>query len=117
MAELQQRMAISGQLAPILTDDDEAAAGRLWDLSKAPLQHGDYELIVQYGDFLAQQPELMKLAQQLGRSREAKSVPSQMRRWKRFISWSASRTTCRKRSAASIRAMTCCVYCLRSWRR
>ncbi|WP_394541693.1 ATPase RavA stimulator ViaA [Pantoea sp. SGAir0418] len=77
MAELQQRMAISGQLAPILTDDDEAAAGRLWDLSKAPLQHGDYELIVQYGDFLAQQPELMKLAQQLGRSREAKSVPSQ----------------------------------------
>ncbi len=77
MAELQQRMAISGQLAPILTDDDEAAAGRLWDLSKTSLQHGDYELIVQYGDFLAQQPELMKLAQQLGRSREAKSVPSQ----------------------------------------
>ncbi|ORM70689.1 ATPase RavA stimulator ViaA [Pantoea rwandensis] len=77
MAELQQRMAISGQLAPILTDDDEAAAGRLWDMSKAPLQRGDYELIVQYGDFLAQQPELMKLAQQLGRSREAKSVPSQ----------------------------------------
>ncbi|ADU71257.1 ATPase RavA stimulator ViaA [Pantoea sp. At-9b] len=77
MAELQQRMALSGQLAPILTDDDEAAAGRLWDLSKAPLQHGDYELIVQYGDFLAQQPELMKLAQQLGRSREAKAVPSQ----------------------------------------
>ena len=77
MAELQQRMAISGQLAPILTDDDEAAAGRLWDMSKASLQHGDYELIVQYGDFLAQQPELMKLAQQLGRSREAKSVPSQ----------------------------------------
>ncbi|MBN9931627.1 hypothetical protein HZD82_27500, partial [Pantoea agglomerans] len=30
-----------------------------------------------YGDFLAQQPELLKLAQQLGRSREAKSVPSQ----------------------------------------
>ncbi|ORM74844.1 hypothetical protein HA48_02640 [Pantoea wallisii] len=77
MAELQQRMAISGQLAPILTDDDEAAAGRLWDLSKAPLQPGDYQLIVQYGDFLAQQPELKKLAQQLGRSREAKSVPSQ----------------------------------------
>lgn len=77
MAELQQRMALSGQLAPILTDDDEAAAGRLWDMSKAPLQHGDYELIVQYGDFLAQQPELMKLAQQLGRSREAKAVPSQ----------------------------------------
>ncbi len=76
MAELQQRMALSGQLAPILTDEDEAAAGRLWDLSKAPLQAGDYALIVQYGDFLAQQPELMQLAQQLGRSREAKSIPA-----------------------------------------
>jgi len=77
MAELQQQMAISGQLAPILTDDDEAAAGRLWDLSKTSLQPGDAQLIVQFGDFLAQQPELMQLAQQLGRSREAKSVPSQ----------------------------------------
>jgi uncharacterized protein with von Willebrand factor type A (vWA) domain len=76
IAELQQRMALSGQLAPILSDDDEAAAGRLWDMSKSSLQHGDYELMLQYGDFLAQQPELIKLAQQLGRSREAKSVPS-----------------------------------------
>ncbi|MDT1818027.1 hypothetical protein FPK51_26995, partial [Acinetobacter baumannii] len=28
-----------------------------------------------YGDFLNQQPELLQLAEQLGRSREAKSVP------------------------------------------
>ena len=77
MAELQQRMALSGQLAPLLSDNDEAAAGRLWDMSKAPLQHGDYQLMLEYGDFLAQQPELLALAQQLGRSREAKSVPSQ----------------------------------------
>jgi len=77
MAELQQRMALSGQLAPLLSDGDEAAAGRLWDMSKAPLQHGDYQLMLEYGDFLAQQPELLALAQQLGRSREAKSVPSQ----------------------------------------
>nr|MBA2817778.1 VWA domain protein interacting with AAA ATPase [Candidatus Pantoea persica] len=42
MAELQQRMALSGQLAPMLSDVNEAAAGRLWDMSKAPLQHGDY---------------------------------------------------------------------------
>ena len=76
LAELQQRMALSGQLSPLLGEDEEAAAGRLWDMSKAPLQRGDYQLILQYGDFLAQQPELMKLAQQLGRSREAKSVPS-----------------------------------------
>jgi len=77
LAELQQRLAISGQLAPVLADDDEAAAGRLWDMSASKLQYGDYKLIVQYGDFLAQQPELLKLAEQLGRSREAKSVPSQ----------------------------------------
>lgn len=77
LAELQQRMALSGQLAPLLSEDDEAAAGRLWDMSKASLQRGDYQLMLQYGNFLAQQPELMKLAQQLGRSREAKSVPSQ----------------------------------------
>ncbi|MCP6634935.1 hypothetical protein NL498_26405, partial [Klebsiella pneumoniae] len=36
---------------------------------------GDYQLIVKYGEFLAAQPELMQLAEQLGRSREAKSVP------------------------------------------
>ncbi|MBP2169036.1 uncharacterized protein with von Willebrand factor type A (vWA) domain [Erwinia toletana] len=77
LAELQQRLAISGQLAPLLADDDEAAAGRLWDMSASKLQYGDYKLIVQYGDFLARQPELLKLAEQLGRSREAKSVPSQ----------------------------------------
>lgn len=76
LAELQQRLAMSGQLSPVLADDDEAAAGRLWDMSSSTLQRGDYQLIVQYGDFLAQQPELMKLAQQLGRSREAKSVPT-----------------------------------------
>ncbi|MFS2221445.1 ATPase RavA stimulator ViaA [Pantoea sp. B65] len=77
LAELQQRLAISGQLAPVLADDDEAAAGRLWDMSASKLQYGDYKLIAEYGDFLAQQPELLKLAEQLGRSREAKSVPSQ----------------------------------------
>lgn len=76
MAELQQRMALSGQLAPLLSDGDEAAAGRLWDMGKTSLQYGDYQLIVEYGEFLAQQPELIKLAQQLGRSREAKSIPT-----------------------------------------
>ncbi|WP_261641996.1 ATPase RavA stimulator ViaA [Erwinia mallotivora] len=74
LAELQQRLAMSGQLVPVLSDDNEAAAGRLWDLSSSPLQHSDYQLIVEYGDFLAQQPMLQKLAEQLGRSREAKAV-------------------------------------------
>lgn len=77
LAELQQRLAMSGQLAPVLSDDSEAASGRLWDLSKCSLQRGDYQLIVNYGDFLTQQPMLQKLAEQLGRSREAKAVLSE----------------------------------------
>ncbi|MBK4725548.1 ATPase RavA stimulator ViaA [Pantoea agglomerans] len=76
LADLQQRLAMSGQLAPVLATDDEAAAGRLWDLTRSSLQRDDYQLMVQYGDFLASQPELLKLAEQLGRSREAKAVLS-----------------------------------------
>ncbi|WP_067700649.1 ATPase RavA stimulator ViaA [Erwinia sp. ErVv1] len=87
MAELQQRMAMSGQLAPVLSDSDEAAAGRLWDLTRAPLQRGDYQLIVDYGDFLAGQPMLLRLAEQLGRSRDAKSVPTQDAPPEAFHQW------------------------------
>ena len=67
-------MTLSGQLEQVLVEN-ENAAGRLWDMSAGQLKRGDYQLIVKYGDFLAQQPELMKLAEQLGRSREARSVP------------------------------------------
>ncbi|MEJ4046506.1 ATPase RavA stimulator ViaA [Erwinia sp. SLM-02] len=77
LAELQHRLAMSGQLAPVLASDDDAAAGRLWDLTRSTLQREDYQLIVQYGDFLAGQPELIKLAEQLGRSREAKAVQAE----------------------------------------
>ncbi len=59
---------------PVLAEND-TAAGRLWDMSAGELKRGDYQLIVRYGDFLNQQPELLQLAEQLGRSREAKSVP------------------------------------------
>lgn len=74
LSEVQERMTLSGQLAPVLTEN-ENAAGRLWDMSAGRLKRGDYQLIVRYGDFLNQQPELQHLAEQLGRSREAKSVP------------------------------------------
>ncbi len=77
IAELQQRMALSGQLSPLLAEDEEAAAGQLWDMSKAPLQKGDTDLILQYSDFLSTHPELQTLAEQLGRSREAQSIPAQ----------------------------------------
>ncbi|ACR71010.1 protein viaA [Edwardsiella ictaluri] len=68
--ELQQRMQLSGALEPVLVEN-ENAAGRLWDMSRAPTHHGDYQLLVQYGDFLAGQPELLQLAERLGRSRAA----------------------------------------------
>lgn len=74
LSEVQERMTLSGQLEQALVEN-ENAAGRLWDMSAGQLKRGDYQLIVKYGDFLAQQPELMKLAEQLGRSREARSVP------------------------------------------
>lgn len=74
LSEVQEKMTLSGQLEPILVEND-AAAGRLWDMSEGQLKRGDWQLIVRYGDFLTEQPELMHLAEQLGRSREAKSVP------------------------------------------
>ena len=74
LSEVQERMTLSGQLEKVLVENDHAA-GRLWDMSAGQLKRGDYQLIVKYGDFLASQPELEKLAAQLGRSREAKSVP------------------------------------------
>lgn len=72
LTELQQRLALSGQLAPVLGEDD-ASAGRLWDMSRGYPQRSDYQLIIQYGDFLARQPELLALAEQLGRCHEARS--------------------------------------------
>lgn len=74
LSEVQERMTLSGQLDPVLAEND-TAAGRLWDMSAGQIKRGDYQLIVKYGDFLTQQPELQRLAEQLGRSREAKSVP------------------------------------------
>lgn len=76
MAELQERLALSGALEPLLSEND-TAAGRLWDMSKGQLQRGDYQRLVEYGNFLQQQPELKKLAQQLGRSYQAKAVQQQ----------------------------------------
>ncbi|MCT4714017.1 ATPase RavA stimulator ViaA [Enterobacteriaceae bacterium H18W14] len=87
LAEVQARLALSGQLEPVLSENDNAA-GRLWDMSAGALKRGDYQLIVQYGEFLASQPELMKLAEQLGRSKEAKAVPrkdSPMETWRMMV--------------------------------
>ncbi|XP_039295447.1 protein ViaA-like [Nilaparvata lugens] len=55
---------------------ERTAAGRLWDMSKGQLQRGA-QTVVEYGNFLQQQPELKKLAQQLARSYQAKAVQQQ----------------------------------------
>ncbi len=71
--ELQQHMAMSGALSPILSENDQAA-GRLWDMTTGNRHQQDYRLLIDYGEFLQQQPELLQLAEQLGRSREANFV-------------------------------------------
>ncbi|KAB7894688.1 ATPase RavA stimulator ViaA [Rouxiella sp. S1S-2] len=72
--ELEQRLELSGELSPLLVEND-GAAGRLWDMSKGKRQRGDYQSLVRYGTFLQQQPELQQLAEQLGRSQTAKANP------------------------------------------
>ncbi|MEI7238974.1 MULTISPECIES: ATPase RavA stimulator ViaA [Pectobacterium] len=74
--ELQQRLTLSGKLEPILVEN-ENAAGRLWDLSVAQRIHTDPRPLLDFGAFLQRQPELQKLAEQLGRSRETKSILTQ----------------------------------------
>ncbi|AFJ48987.1 ATPase RavA stimulator ViaA [Shimwellia blattae] len=74
LQEIMKRLTLTGQLDPTLGSDD-AATGKLWDMSSAITRRGEYQQIVAYGDFLATQPELKKLAEQLGRSRQAKLIP------------------------------------------
>lgn len=79
--ELQRQLAMSGALAPLLAEN-QYAAGRLWNMTAVQVEQGDYRLLVHYGEFLHQQPELQQLAEQLGRSREAHFVaaPHQLQR-------------------------------------
>ncbi|EKT61408.1 ATPase RavA stimulator ViaA [Providencia sneebia] len=76
LAELQKQLALSGNLERIL-GENERAAGRLWDLSKGINTASGYndKLLNSYSDFLQQQPELEKIAQLLGRSQSARSLP------------------------------------------
>ena len=67
-------MTLSGQLEQVLVEN-ENAAGRLWDMSAGQLRRGDYQLIVKYGDFLAQQPELMQALRPQWPQREWVSRP------------------------------------------
>lgn len=83
--ELQQQLAISGALSPLVVEN-EASAGRLWDMAAGQRQRLDYQQLVHYGEFLQRQPELRDLADKLGRSREAHAVaaPDAAQRWVRL---------------------------------
>ncbi|MBI6548147.1 ATPase RavA stimulator ViaA [Xenorhabdus lircayensis] len=78
LAELQKRLTLSGNLDPIF-DHNDRATGRLWDMSKGQLHLTSHntQLFTLYADFLRQQTELEKLAQLLGRSQAAKSIPEE----------------------------------------
>ena len=116
LSEVQERMTLSGQLDPVLAEND-TAAGRLWDMSAGELKRGDYQLIVRYGDFLNQQPELLQLRNNSDvhgkRNRCRRKTP----RWEPFAAWCASRRQYRSKSTASSRVTTFCGCCRRSWRR
>jgi uncharacterized protein with von Willebrand factor type A (vWA) domain len=116
LSEVQERMTLSGQLEPVLIEN-ENAAGRLWDMSAGQIKRGDYRLIVQYGDFLTEQPELKQLAEQLGRSREAKSVPRKDAPMETFRMLVREPPPCRSRLTGCIKVTISCVCCRRNWRR
>ncbi|MGV3344641.1 ATPase RavA stimulator ViaA [Enterobacteriaceae bacterium LUAb1] len=77
LEELQQRLAVSIQLVAAITDDNERVAGRLWDMTAGKLHRDDDQLLVRYSDFLKRQPQLRKLAETLGRSRNTTVTQSE----------------------------------------
>lgn len=116
LSDVQERMTLSGQLEPTLAENDNAA-GRLWDMSAGQLKRGDYQLIVKYGEFLAAQPELMQLAEQLDVRGKPNRYRKKTRRWKPFVHWYANPQRCRSRLTAFSKAMIFCACCRQSWRR
>ena len=83
--ELQRHLVVSGALVPLLAENDNSA-GMLWDMTAGQWQQLDYRQLVHYGEFLQKQPELRALADQLGRSRHAKTqaVAEATQQWVRL---------------------------------
>ncbi|PHI28412.1 ATPase RavA stimulator ViaA [Budvicia aquatica] len=73
IVELQERLVINSALEPFLVENEQSA-GQLWDMTRSEKYKSDSDTLIEYGKFLSQQPELLKLAQQLGRSYQATSV-------------------------------------------
>ncbi len=76
LSELLTRLQITRQLDPLLSESDRAS-GRLWDMTASSPITDHMPRLIQYADFLASQPELSRLAEQLGRSKEAKFIPKE----------------------------------------
>lgn len=76
LAQLQQQLALSSELENVLSENDRAS-GKLWDLAQGQrfARKDNDNLLLRYSEFLTTQPELEKLAQLLGRSQTAKSIP------------------------------------------
>lgn len=74
LAELEQRLKLTGNLTEIFNQDNQSA-GKLWDINKGVLTQSsnNIQLLIQYSHFLQQQAELEKLAELLGRSNPLKS--------------------------------------------
>ncbi|WP_159566250.1 ATPase RavA stimulator ViaA [Budvicia diplopodorum] len=73
IAELQERIAISSALEPFLVENEQSSS-QLWDMSRSEKYKSDCDTLIEYGRFLSQQPELLSLAEQLGRSYQPTSV-------------------------------------------
>lgn len=76
LSQLKQTIEQFEQVAQLFSA--QSYGGRLWDLSRAQLQAGDYQQLWQYHQFLSHQPALVDLAKQLGRQhQQTTSTPSQ----------------------------------------
>lgn len=65
MQELDQRMEVAGELDQTLAPQHP---GKLWDLTENRLIQGNNQLFRHYANFLTKNPELKKIADELGRA-------------------------------------------------
>lgn len=70
LQELEMRMQIAGELDETLSPQHP---GKLWDLTATQLLQGNNTLFRRYADFLASNPELKKIADELGRAAKQES--------------------------------------------
>jgi uncharacterized protein with von Willebrand factor type A (vWA) domain len=70
MQELEQRMQIAGELDETLAPQHP---GKLWDLTATRLLQGNNSLFRHYASFLQNNPELKKIADDLGRAAKQES--------------------------------------------